>query len=236
MAAKPAPELSAPALPAITVGKFQDLAELVEELIQEKASVFVDALARYRQTHRDGLDRPLTALESAQITAAMAEALSPEQKADLAGTAAEIQASDLRAYDEPGEKEVLLASGLSTAPAFMDAAMRVVALIEMPDDVYEQACESSALLEAVKDAAGELRKLPLAEGRERASRALTHFSETAGVDSSGKAWAHIGRIVLSALTQAVGASFSASSTSSLVSTDGPDRPSVTEPATATPST
>jgi hypothetical protein len=241
-AAKSAPEQTAPgpeqtdvALPEITVGKFEDAAKLVEELVQEKASVFVDALARYRNTHRDGMLRPLNALEAAQITSAMAEALSDEQKADLAGTAAEIQDSGLRAYDEPGEKEVLLAAGLSTAPAFMDAARRLVALIEMPDDLYEAACTDGRLFEAIREAADELRKLPLAKGRERASRALGHFSETAGVDSSGKAWAHIGRIVLTALTQAVGASFSTSSTSSLVDTTGASETSDSEPPTETPS-
>lgn len=210
-----APVNGAPAvtgLPPVTVGKFEDIGGLLEQLVEEKTSVFVESLHRYRTAHRDGTARPLTATETAVVAGAAAAALTEEQRENPGATLAGIQQSDLRAYDEPGEQEVLLAAGLSTAPAFVDAARRVVALIEMPRREYEEACESDSLAEAIDAASNGLRDLRLVDGRARAVAALKHLAAEVGEPGEGKGWGLIAQMVVQALRQAVTDSFPGSST------------------------
>lgn len=222
------------ALPPITVGKFEQVGYLIERMVRENTEAFVGAGQEYRDQHRAGASRPLTAVEAVQVAAAALDDRSIEDRA-LA-----FQQSELRAYDEPRPVEVLVAAGVATAPAALRATVNVVALLEMPADEFEAALESGCLDEAVAERAVSLKRLELAEGRARASRALEHFAAAAGQEP-GKAVGLLARTVLQALQQAIGhltQSFPSESESlvfSPVSLDGLDETSFTGSPGATPS-
>lgn len=231
-AAKPA---AVPALPAISVARFEEGLLLVERMVAENTSVFIQHAQDYRAEHRKATDRPLSAVEAAQIAAGVLDERSPEDRA-----AAFLGHEGLRAYDEPAPTEVLLAAGVATAPAFLRAALRVTALIEMPDGTFEEARELRTLNDEIDAHVETLRGLGLQEARERASAALDHFGKAAGVEP-GKAWGLLARSVWQALQQAVSQlnldqeSPSSSLIDSAANTDGPDEPSSTTPPIATPS-
>lgn len=187
-----------PALPPITVAKLEETGHLLERLIAENQSVFIAHGQRHKEAHRDGTSRPLNAAEAAQIAVAMVDAADGSDRVRLAE---QLQQSSLRAYDEPDMREVLLAAGVATAPAFLRAALDVVALVEMPIDEFEDACESDTLEEAIADRARELRRLPLQAARERAARALQHYGDSAGV-GVGEALRLLAGTVWQALTMA----------------------------------
>lgn len=232
--AAPAPK----ALPPVTVGRFKQFGLLVERLISEKTSVFAEAQASYREVHREASPRKLKAVEAAQVAAAMAETLGGELAEDAGAVAAKIQQSGLRAYDEPEGVEVLLAAGLATAPALMDVVSQLVALVEMPAEAFEAACESETLDVALDAAVVELDKLDMQEGRARAAAALEHVAERTGV-APGEAVRLVTRLVGQSMGQAL--QMNPQLTSGLSSllgsldSDGPDEPSSTTPATETPS-
>lgn len=192
--AKPA----VPKLKPLSVAHFEKALDLVGDLVNEETDVFVSAGQRYRERHRSGTERRLTAQEAAQIAGAMADAagLPPIT------VAVAVQESDLRGYDEPDAKEVLLASGAATAPAFMRTVKRFVALVEMPVDALEEACEGDTLDEALDEAVKAMAYLPLAEARQRAQRAFDHFAVEAA-SSSGKALALLARGWWAAMQQAM---------------------------------
>lgn len=226
-----------PTLPPITTAKFEEAGRLIERLIEEKSSVFVEKAASYRESHRQGTSRQLNAQEAAQITAGLAHHMDGNGGADLGAMAAEIQQSDLRAYDEPTEQEVLMVAGVATAPEFIDIVQRFVALVEMPSDRFREAREGGTLDEAIDDAVREMAYLDVKdEARPRAIAALTHFSEAAGAGGPGEAWALISQVVAAAWRQAMSASPSSSPTSSLVDTGGDDSTSSTGSLTGMPST
>lgn len=204
-------------LPKITVGKFKQASLLLERMARENTSRFAEAQAEYLASHREHNSRPLTPPEAAQLAAALAETM-PELTEDVAAAAAQLQASELRAYDAPQPQEVLLAAGAATATAFFELAARFLALIEMESDVFEQACEDDELDEHLDQAVAELERADLEDARGRASRALAHFGSKVGVDAP-KAWELLGRTVLGALTEAVrqGQSSTLSTLSSLTS-------------------
>ncbi len=188
-------------LPPLSVAHFEKALELVEKLINEETDVFVAAGQRYRERHREGTERRLTAQEAAQIAGAMADAagLPPIT------VAVDVQESDLRGYDEPDAKEILLASGAATAPAFMRTVKRFVALVEMPTDELERACESDTLDDAIDTAVKAMAYLPLSGpdgARARAQRAFDHFAVEAA-SSTGKALALLARGWWTAMTQAM---------------------------------
>lgn len=226
---------AAPQLPVISVARFEDALELVERMVGEHQSTFIEHGQKYRDEHRRATSRPLNAIEAAQVAAGFLDDRSPEERA-----AAFQQHDGLSAYDEPAPTEVLLAAGVATAPALLEATLRVTALIELPADVYEQARENEDLDGALDDQVDELRQLDLKEARTRASAALAHFADAAGVEP-GKAWGLVARSVWQALSQAMShltqepASPSSSLIDSPPSTDGPGEPSSTTPRTATPS-
>lgn len=170
-------------LPVVTVARFEEVSKLIEELVIEKADVFVSAQQTYRDRHREGSSRPLRPEEAAQIAAGLADQFADTPPADAA---AQVQQSDLRAYDEPQPAEVLLAAGLATAPAFLHVARSITALIEMDGEVFEEACESEQLREVLEDHADELKRASMEDARARATAALEHFAGASGVEP-GKA-------------------------------------------------
>lgn len=196
-AARRAPRVS---LPAVTVARFEEALKLVEQLVDEQTDIFVAKGHDYRQRHREGTERRLTAGEASLIASAMAsgDGLPPVT------LAVAVQESELRAYDEPDPMEILLRAGVATAPAFMTTVQRFVALIEMPADAFKDARESDAL----DDALDELVKAMAYEdldgekgARERAQRAWEHFANASGA-GPGKALSLLPRILWQAIEQA----------------------------------
>ena len=158
----------------------------------------------------------------------------------VAALAGKIQKGPLRTVDEPGAQEVLLAGGLATAPAFIAAALQVVALLELPAEAFEAAYEAGTLRDAVETDAKVLSQLPLADARARAARAMQNLAEGAGT-SEGEAWSLLTSTVRQAFDNAVMAMADRMQTRPLDSltdsqgtTDGLDGMSSTVPGTPTP--
>ena len=184
-------------LPPITVAKLEETGRLLERVVSESQSLFIEKGQRYREQHREGSSRPLTPLESAQIAAVLASEADPVQAVQ------EVQNSTLRAYDEPDAREILFASGIGAAPAFVGAVRSVVALVEMPAAEFEKACEDDTLEQAVEERAAGLRTLTIAEARPRASAAFAHYAKSAGFEP-GEAW----RLPVQAVWQALSGAMS----------------------------
>jgi hypothetical protein len=218
-----------PALPVVSVARFEEAAKLIEQLVAEKQDVFLDAAQRFRERHREATSRALNAMEAAQVAAGL-------MRSDVEA-AVLVQRSDLRAYDEPSANEIFVAAGMATAPAFLDACGRLVALIEMPDITFEEACETGTLEDAIDEVRESWRKVPMQEARERAAAALEHFAKAGGASSVGEALRLLMRIVMQAHQQTVMA-MTPSASSSLIgsppSMDGPGETSSTASPTGTP--
>lgn len=184
-----------PTLPPVTVGRLEEAATLIERLFDENVELFIREGQGFKAKHREGTSRPLHADEAAQIAAGLAEA-------DRIKVAEEVQSSTLRAYDEPSRLEILMAAGMATAPAFMAAVRRVVALLELSADDFEAACVAGTLAETVDERATGLRKLEVGEARARAVAAMEHYATAAGFEPK-KAWRLLTDSVQQALVQAV---------------------------------
>lgn len=217
-------------LPVVSVARFEEVAKLFEVLVAEKMDVFFAAAHSARQKHRNATSRALSAVEAAQVATGLSR--SDVEAAVL------VQRSDLKAYDEPSANEIFVAAGLATAPAFLDACSRVAVLIEMPDDVFEQACESGTLDDEITEARKAWRTLPMPDARARVSAALDHFAKAGGASSTGEAWRLLMQIVMQAHQQTVIA-MTPSDLSSLTGSAphmgaSPAETSSTIPATPTP--
>lgn len=225
-------------LPPMTVARVKEASILIERLVSEKTDVFLRHVADYKEKHRAASTRSLTPQEAAQIAAAMAEAIIAEGGSPVE-TATEVQQSELRAYDEPGRREVLFRAGIATATEAIDAACKLVALVEMPAEKFREAREGDYLAEEIADAAAELEELEAGEARERATAALEHFATATG-RPKGEAWGLLVRVVVQALSEAVQMSSSSEtsttepSLSSLVGSTGLGETSSTEPPGETP--
>lgn len=184
----------------ITVARFEAAMLLLEELVAENTDLFIGKIHEYREKHRAGTDRALSPEEAAQVAAALSVAMTEGR--DPVQVAADVQASDLRAYDQPGQTEILVAAGVSTAPAFIKAALRLVALLELPEDEFEAAYDAETLPAAIDGGVKELRKLDLAEARIRAKSALELLAEKSGAES-GEGLRSLVQVVWRALNQAV---------------------------------
>ena len=184
----------------ITVARFEAAMELLEALASENTDLFIGKISEYREKHRAGTDRALSPEEAAQVAAALSVAITDER--DPVKLAADVQASELRAYDQPGQTEVLLAAGVSTAPAFIRAALRLVALLELPEEEFEAAYDAETLPDAIDGGVKELRKLDVADARQHAKSALELLAEKAGAES-GKGLSLLVQVVWRALNQAV---------------------------------
>lgn len=206
------------ALPPITVAKLEETGKLMEQLVTENQALFLEKGQAYKDAHRDGTSRSLMAVEAAQVAAGLAK-----DDQDPVQIAADVQASTLRAYDEPEQREILLAAGIGVAPAFVGAVRRVVALVEMPSDEFQEACENDTLTDAIDERARALRTLELQEARKRASAAFAHYARSAGFQP-GEAWSLPVRAVWQALQDAMthlsAGSVSSQLIDSAASTDG----------------
>lgn len=226
-------------LPPVTVARLEQASLLLERLVQEKQTLFVEAGQRFRETHRENTSRPLTPAEAAQIAAGLAAELGGQLGENPGAVVQKIQESGLRAYDDPEPAEVLLAAGIGTAPAFMDIALRLTALVELAPDVFEDACENGTLDEALRVGADDIRACELSEARGRAEAAAEHVSEAAGV-SSGEARGLLTRSIGQALKKVLelSPSLNGSGLSSLIGslepTDGDDETSSTGPPSEKP--
>lgn len=206
---------------------------LVEQLAEDQTDAFIAIGQSYRERHRDGTERKLTAQEAAQIASAMADGagLPPVT------LAVAVQESDLRAYDDPEPTEILLRAGIATAPAAMTTVQRFVALMEMPADEFMAAREEDRLSDALDAAVKTMSYEDMAGTggvRARAQRAAEHLSqEVAGVP--GKAMALLIRAQWQAMRQGIEALGyqrpSSSLTGSPPNTDGLSEPSSTSSAT-----
>jgi hypothetical protein len=227
-----------PQLPKLTLGKFDEAAQLLERMARENVTTFVEAQSEFLEAHRESSKRPLSHDEAVQLAAAAADAMDADPT-QLATAAAQLQASDLRAYDQPQVKDVLLAAGAATAPAFLQLAKRFLALIELPTEAFEQAREDDTLEQLLDTVCDELDREGLAEVRARAGRAFGYFAQEAGI-AGPKVWATLVETIMGALAQAarmsgLEASASSSLTSSAERTEAepPDSTSSTEsPSTA----
>lgn len=223
-------------LPPITVRKMYEAGLLVERIVEEKTSVFIDKGHKYREQHRQGTSRPLSAQEAAQVAAGLAGELSGDLAENPGEAVARIQASGLRAYDEPDPKEVLLVAGLGTAPALMEVVCELLALVEMNADDFEKACENGQLDEELERRGKALMHGELAETRQRASAALEHVARASGREP-GEAVGLLSKMVGQALGQAM--SMLPSTSSSLIDsaapTDGAGEKSSIDSPTRTPS-
>ena len=163
--------------PVITAGHFEEIARLLDGLIEEKQALFVERLDQYRRQHREVCVRPLNPVEAMQLTAGLAGDLDVEQRVAFAER---IQQSELRSYDPPAPLELQLAAGVALFPATLDVLMRLVALIEMSyDDIVEADDELPA---AIGGRAKAFRSLEASEFRGRAEKALEAWSAAAGSD------------------------------------------------------
>jgi len=214
----------------VTVARFEQAMLLLEELVDENTDLFIGKMQSYKAKHRDGTDRPLTAEEAAQVAAALSAAI----EEDAVQLAERVQGSELRAYDQPGNREVLLSAGVSTAPAFINAALRLVALMELPQAKFEAAYDGEALTAAIDESVKELKQLDLEVARKRASAALDLLASKSGA-GGGKGLSSLIQVVWRALNQAAEAaaptveSLALSSlTASPEATDGIDTPSFME--------
>lgn len=218
-----------PALPVVTVARFDEVTKLIEQLVSEKQDLFLSAAQEFRERHREATSRALNAMEAAQVAAGL-------MRNDVEA-AVLVQSSDLKAYDEPAANEIFVAAGLATASAFLDSCGRVVALIEMPDSVFEEACEHGMLEGAIEDVRDAWRKVPMPEARARAHAALEHYAKAGGASSVGEAVRLLIRVVMQAHQQTVQAMVP-SDLSSLIgsppSMDGAAGTSSTTSATPTP--
>jgi hypothetical protein len=198
-----------PALPTIKVARFKEIGVLLERLVDANTDLLIDAGQRFRERHRAGTTRPLSSIEVAQIAAGL--------DVSLADAKAQIDDADLTAYDEADPMHLLLAAGVGTAPAWFDALLAVVALIELPDDAFRAARESGpqALRAAIAEGVVPLEDLDLKDARARAQHAMDHLAAQSGVDS-GKAWEVLGASVWQALTRAAEHLRTTPSTSSLI--------------------
>jgi hypothetical protein len=187
-------------LPRVTTARFAEAALLVERIAETNQDVFLAAAQRFRIRHRDATSRRLNVEEAAQVVAAMGTDQDPVAMAE------QVQASDLRAYDEPQPQEILVAAGLATAPAFLDAVQQLVGLIELPDPTFREAREvgPEALDEAIQvHIRSEFDDLDMADARPRAQRALEHFAQAATQGSLGEAWGLLTKVVGQAYSQAM---------------------------------
>lgn len=204
-------------LPPIKVAKFREISRLLEGQLEKNTDGMIAAGDRFRAQHRKGTQRPLSAMEVAQVAAGFDKSLAEAKR--------QVDEAGLTAYDEPDPLALLLAAGLATASEWFDGMLEIVALIEMDDDRFRAATEAQALSAAVATDAERLGELDLPVARDRARRAMEHLAAQSGVDP-GKAWGLLGRSAWQALNQAAEHLRTIPSMSSLTpspaSTDGPE--------------
>lgn len=166
-------------LPVVTVAKVAAATGLLERLLDEHTDLFAGKMHAFRERYRAGSDRTLTPEEASRIAAAMTD------DGDRIALAERVQASGLRAHDEPSAGEVLFAAGVATAPAFQAAALRLLALLELPNEQFAEVHDpdASGELDALlAERVRELDDLPAVDARHRMEAAFAHFAAGVGSD------------------------------------------------------
>ncbi len=199
MAAKPRPA-AAPKLPPVTVARLQAAAAQIDGIIVDKANLFAERGGLYVAAFREHSERDLNPDEIAQLAGALGASLGRD---DLPELLREVQDSGIRTRNDPPRGEVLLAAGLATAPAFVDACLSFVALIELPADEFEVAFDDGTILLALAEPIKQLRRLGLSEANVRARAAFAHLASEAG-QTPGEAVSLILRALGTALQTGIG--------------------------------
>ena len=209
-------ETGAKTLPPITVAKLEETGLLLERIVQENVDAFVAAGQRFKEAHRDGSSRPLQPGEAMQLAVAMTD-----DEDTRIGLAEQVQVSELRAYDEPSPIEVLAASLGPMVPALSQGARQLIALVEMPADVFQEADEAGTLQDVVDERAKPLRALvSVEELRERLLLVGEHYAAALGV-TLGEATRLLTQTVWQALTTAMATLSSGSRPSQLTGSAEP---------------
>jgi hypothetical protein len=231
VAARGGKPAAARTLPPVTVARLLAATERIDGIVEKKADIFAIRGQRYREVWRERSERSLSPDEVAQVAGALGAALGREDVTELL---TEVSASDLRTKSDPPRLEVLLAAGLATAPALIDACLEFVALLELPADVFEDADANNDLDAALAEPIVKLRQLELAEANVRARAAFSHLGAAAGT-SQGEAVGLILRALGTSLSTAIGPSSDIKSLiGSLVPTGGPDASASTSSPGETP--
>jgi hypothetical protein len=215
---------SRPTLPAISVAKFREALLQLDQVVDANAQTFIEHGQRYREQHREATARPLSAVEVAEIAAGF--------NVELAEAKEQIDAAGLTTTDEPEPQEILLAAGVSTTPALFDAALRLAALLEMPNAEFAEAHAADELDERLDERVAAYDQEDLVVLRERVGRAWEHLSLAMG-HTPGKAWGLIAKTMWKAVSQGMSqlaaTASSMQSTGSPPPTAGPDTTSSTAP-------
>lgn len=182
-------------LPSVKFAKAKFITATLEQLLRSNTDLFIAAGQDFREQHRAGTTRPLSAYEVAQLAAGLGVTLSDAKT--------QIEDADLVSYDEPDPLHLLLAAGVATSSAWINGLSQLVALVEMDDETFRAAAQhGEGMLEVrVNEAVAALDDLDLSEVRARARAAVEHLAEQMDVEP-GKAWAVLARSVWDALQQA----------------------------------
>lgn len=215
-------------LPVVTVARFEQALRLIDRVYEANVDSTLRRLQDYRDRHREVSQRPLTAEEAVRWAAVARDIL--QQQAEQEGAAgwepSDLQQSGLFEYDQPQPPELLVAAGLATGTALLDACRQFVALIEMPADRFREAYDSDVVAEAVDQDAQALAHVDLKEAKQRTSAALAHFAAFQDGEP-GEVMRSLIQTVTGALEQAVvrtireTSSPQGSATASAESTGGP---------------
>jgi hypothetical protein len=231
--ARKLPRAARRTLAPLSVAHLEEATRLLGKLVDTEQDVFIEAAQKHRERHRIGTERPLTAQESAQIASAMVQAAGLPPVA----LAVAVQESELRGYEHPSPQELLLAGGAATAPGFIAAVKRFVALVEMTRDDLRMHSEEGDIDAELDRRADTMRYDDLEDMRARTQFAADHFAKAAGV-GSGKVLALLTRAAWQMIERATTTLGLRSEPSSLTgsppNTDGLASTSSTQPATQTP--
>lgn len=204
----------APALPEISNAKFRALLRMLDEIVERNTDVYVEHGREFSDKKRAGTGRDWTAADLGPIARGL--------DTNLADARQQVVDAGLRAHDEAGDSEILIAAGIGTAPELYDEILRLTLLAEMSTDDFNVARRGD--LDAVLDAALEaLDDLPLTETRERAGRAWAHIATALGYQP-GKAWGLIAKTIWRVISQGM----ETMETPSLLTSSSP--PSIDSPA------
>ena len=121
-------------LPAIKLGKYQAVTDLMASLVDEAQKIFVEESEAWRAEMRKLSTRPLDSKEAAQIVAGLTdETTTPTQKTAMLK---KIMGEGYEVETDPGGFGVLVFSAIKTSSHLLDKAAQFVALVEMEDEEF----------------------------------------------------------------------------------------------------
>lgn len=199
MAAKPRPA-AATKLPPVTVARLQAATVQIDALAEENLDIFAARAGRYTDAFRLRSERDLNPEELAQVAGALGAVVG---RSDVTDLLREVNASGLRSQTDPPRAEALLAAGTATAPAFIDACLGFVALMELAPNEFQTADEAGNLETALVEPIRALKQLGVGEAKARTAAAFNHLAAEAG-STPGEVVGLILRVLGTALSEAVG--------------------------------